>query len=177
MPGPEAELNVGGIDVMASVGVELKKLNEHNAAMAQWRKQEWERSRVPSYVAQFASVVIPTSGARTGFGFNGPRAGFYMILRRLIVGGATWKTTAAGTSEVYVTGLPSGAIGGLSLADMVDQSAFMPNKAYYSNIQVVVQAGQHVEVVIDSGTGSQQYQAGALFEVWRQLSGENVFTP
>jgi hypothetical protein len=175
VPGIEADLDLGPIEVMAKLGVELGKLNRHNEEF--YRHQEWQRSRVPSYVPQFTNTTINASGARQGFGFTGPRAGYYMILRRLIIGGLTWKTAAAGTSEVYVTGLPSGAIAGLSLADMVDQSPFLPNKAYYSNQQVYVNAGQHVEMVIDSGTPGQQYVAGALFEVWRMLSGENVFTP
>jgi hypothetical protein len=159
---------------MAEVGVELRKTRDQNAKL--WHAQrEWERSRVPSYVRQFNSVVIPAGGARTGFGFPGPRAGFYMLLRRLIVGGTTWKTTAAGTAEIYVTGLPSGAIGGLALSDMVDQAPSLPNKAYYSNQQIVVNNGEHVEVVIDTGTAAQTYVGTALFEVWRTLSGETVF--
>lgn len=175
MPGLEADLSLGPLDVMAELGVELRKTRDQNAKL--WHAQrEWERSRVPSYVRQFNSVVIPAGGPNASFGFPGPRAGFYMLLRRLIVGGLTWETTAAGTCDVYVTGLPSGASSNLGLSDMVDNSAFLPNKAYYSNQQVVVNAGEHVEVVIIGGTAAQQYVGTALFEVWRTLSGETVFS-
>jgi hypothetical protein len=173
--GLEVDLDLGPLEIMAGVKAELSELNKHNAATAAWRKREWERSRVPSYVNQRQSVVIPAGGARTGMGFTGPRAGYFMLLRRLIIGGLTWKTTAAGTAEVYVTALPSGAIASMGLSDMVDQAVSLPNKAYYSNQQVRVNPGEHVEMIIDTGTAAQQYVATGFFEIWRDLSGETVF--
>ena len=167
-------MSLGPVEAMASLGVELGKTRRHAEEL--WHaRQEWERSRVPSYVKQVSNAIIPSSGANTGIGLTGPRAGYFMILRRLIVGGLTWETTAAGTSDVYVTALSTGAISALTLSDMVDNSAFLPNKAYYSNQQVVILAGEHLEIVIVGGTVGQQYVATGLFEVWRTLSGETVF--
>src|ERR1039458_2071446 len=118
MPGVEADLSLGPLDVMAEVGGELRKTRDQNAQRPH-AQRGGQRPRVPSYVRQFNSVVIPAGAPNTSFGFPGPRAGFYMLLRRLIVGGLTWETTAAGTCDVYVTGLPSGASSNLGLSDMV----------------------------------------------------------
>lgn len=171
----DAELDLGPLSVGAGIKAELSTLNKHNAAMAEWRKREFERSRVPSFVRQVQNATIPSPTARTAIGLTGPRPGYYMKMRRLIIGGLTWITTAAGTAEVYVTPLSGANISSLALSEMVDQSSFLPNKAYYSDDQIWIHPGEHVQIIIDSGTAGQQYVATGLFEVWRTLSGENVF--
>lgn len=175
MPGLDVDLDLGPIEIMAGVRAELSRLNQHNEAMAAHRAQETKRARVPIPIRHFNSTVIPAGGGRTGFGFPGPRSGFYYIVRRLLIGGQTWITAAAGTAEVYVTGIPSGAINALQLGDMVDQSSFLPNKAYYSNEQVIIQAGEHMEIVIDSGTAGQTYVAAVQMQVFRTIAAGESF--
>jgi hypothetical protein len=172
MPGLEADLDLGPIEIMAGVRAELSTLNRNNE---EWRRREFLRARVPSFVRQVQNVTIPAGGPRVGMGLTGPRPGYYMKLRRLIIGGLTWKTTAAGTAECYITPLSSGSIGALGLSEMFDQAPTLPDKAYYSDDQVWVHPGEHIQIVIDSGTAAQQYVASGLFEVWRSLSGPNEF--
>ncbi len=177
---PEAEVDVQLGPIMAGVRAELSILNAHNAARQSERDREAARAKVPATVRQFASVVIPTPTARVGFGFPGPRAGFYWMVRRLVIGGVTWKTSAAGTAEVYVTGLPSGAIAGLQLGDLVDEASAstpaLPSVAFYSDQQIVIQAGEHLEVVIDTGTAGQLYVASCQIQAFRTIAAEIEFS-
>ena len=183
MPGAELDLDLGFADVMIGLKAELSKMNDRNARMDEHRRREAARARVPSMVRMFSSATIPAAAPRTGISLDGPSAGFYWMLRRLIVGGVTWKTTAAGTAEVYVTGL-GGAVGqavtgamvsGLALSDMVDQAYTLPLRAYYSDQQVMVQENENLVIVIDSGTAAQQYVVTAQFQVFRTITGETVF--
>lgn len=173
------DVDLGPIEVMASIGTEVRKMNDN---FKKWRQAEMRRSQLPSDDRINTSVTIPTPTARTGISLGGPSAGYYWLLRRLIVGGTTFKTTAAGTAEVYVTGLGSdtgSAITGpiitaLALTDLVDQATTLPNKAFYSNRQVIVQANENLMVVIDSGTAGQLYIASAQFEVHRTVNSETT---
>ena len=176
MPGVELDLDVGPLEIMAGIRTELTKLNRHNEA---WHRREIARSRVPIIVRQFTSATIPTPTARTGISFGGPDPGFYWLLRRLIIGGVTWKTTAAGTAEIYVTALGAGQgqaatgpiVNGLALNDMVDQAPALPAKAFYSNEQVPIQEQENLVVVIDSGTAGQVYSVTGQFQVFRTVAG------
>lgn len=184
MPGIEADLDLGPIEIMAGVRAELSTLNRHNAAEAEYRRREAQRARTPFMVRQFASAVIPTPTVRTGISFGGPDPGYYWMLRRLLVGGVTWKTTAAGTAEIYVTALSAGQgqaavgpiIAGLALSDMVDQAASLPNKAFYSDQQVMVQEQENLVVVLDTATAGQLYVATCQVQVFRTIAGGVEFT-
>jgi hypothetical protein len=183
MAGVELDLDLGPVEIMAGLKAELSTLNRHHAQDAERRKRELQRTRVPVQVRMVASATIPTPTARTGINLGGPDAGFFWLLRRLIIGGVTWKTAAAGTAEIYVTALTAGqgsaatgpVVSGLALSDMADQSASLPSKAFYSNQQVIVQAQENLVVVIDTGTVGQVYVATAQFEVWRTVTGDISF--
>lgn len=188
MPGIELDVDLGPIELIGKLGVELDRMNSnYEAQLAQHRKREYERSRMPADVRQFTSGSSAVA-ATVPFALqlDGPQAGYYWLLRRLVVGGVTWATTAAGTGEVYVTGLTSAAGNGgngygsissiASLSDLVDQCGTgLPFKSFYSNRQVIVQSGENLTVVIRTGTNSQTYVAAAQFEVHRTLSGAGEF--
>lgn len=175
MAGIDLDVGLGPIEVMASLGVELSKLNAYNEAQ---HRRDIARTRVPASVRLFTSVIIPTPTVRTGLNLGGPSAGFYWMVRRLIIGGVTWKTTAAGTAEVFVTALAGAEgqavvgpmINGLALSDMVDQTAALPSKAYYSDQQFVVQENENLVIVIDTGTAAQQYVATAQIQLFRTIA-------
>ena len=166
---------------MASLGDKIDGLTSEMRRYNAYRRAEQQRAKVPSDVWMPASVTIPTPTARTGMSFGGPSAGFYWLLRRLVIGGVTFKTTASGTAEVYVSGLGGELTGtavtgpivsALALTELVDIATSLPQRAYYSNRQVIVQAQQNLIVVIDTGTAAQQYIGAAQFEVHRTLASE-----
>lgn len=86
-------------------------------------------------------------------------------LYRLVVGGATWGTTAAGTAVVYRTS--SAATTTPSLTAVIDEAASLPNVAFYLDNQVPLQSGEKLVVFVSGGTSGQQYIASAQFNIVR----------
>lgn len=142
-------------------------------------EREIERARVPTFFRLQNSGIIPTPTAPLGMNFGGPSAGYEWIIRGIIVGGLTWGTTAAGTAEVYITGLgsmagtSSSSVGSVAavraISDLVDQSSTLPNKAFYGRDEMIVKENESISVVIVGGTAGQQYSSA--------LRGQEVRTP
>ncbi len=82
-------------------------------------------------------------------------------LRRLVVGGVTWGTTAAGTAVAYKTSGFATTTPGLTA--VFDQAPSLPNVAFYLSKQVPVLSGEKVVVLISGATTSQQYLASGQF--------------
>lgn len=141
------------------------------------RDRETARARVPSIVRIQNSGVIPTPTAPFGLNMGGPDAGFEWVVRGLVIGGLTWSTTAAGSAEVYVSGLGAQwgtaaggagtAAGVRSLSDLVDQAASLPSKGFYGREQLVIKESESLIVVINGGTAAQQYVAAMRCQVVR----------
>lgn len=148
---------------------------------------EIERARVPAFFRIQNNGIIPTPTAAMAINLGGPETGFEWVVRGLAVGGLTWSTTAAGTAEVYITGI--GSLGGTSasasspgsyasvraLSDIVDQASTLPAVKFYGRDQFVVKEGESLVVVILTGTAGQQYVANARAQLvrtagWRSSS-------
>lgn len=168
-----------GVDFSAEISATLGRISKRlddDAARA-IRLREIERARQPQNVRLQGSGVCPTPTTPFGINFGGPDPGFYWNVRRIIVGGLTWTTTAAGSVEVYVTGLagaqgvPSSGAGSVasirSLSDLVDQNATMPTKGFYGVGELSVLANESLVVVVNTGTAGQQYSASALIQLVR----------
>lgn len=169
-----------GLDVSAGLELAIGTLNDRlakDAAARIWAR-EIDRARVPVVATLKASATIPTPTAPMGLNFGGPDAGFEWCVRRLVVGGLTWGTTAAGTFEAYVTGLggilgASSGGGGASnpagvrmMTDLVEQGS-MPFRAFYAKNQMTVKENESLVVVVAAGTQAQQYVASAHIQVFR----------
>lgn len=184
MPGLDVDLDLGPIEIMAGVRAELATLNRHHADAAEHRRRETARARTPVVARLISSVTLGAGGPRTAISLGGPDPGYYWMVRRLIVGGVTWKTAAAGTAELYISGLSAvqgagvtGAmVSGLALSDLVDQATALPNKAFYGDQQMLLQAQENLLVVIDSGTAAQTYVAAAQVQVFRTVAAEVEFS-
>lgn len=184
MPGFDVDLDLGPIEVMASLRGELATLNAHHRADAERRKRETARARTPVVARLISNVAIGAGAPRTAVSLGGPDPGYYWMVRRLIIGGVTWKTVAAGTAEIYISGLSAaqGAgitgpmVSGLALSDLVDQAPSLPNKAFYSDQQMMLQAQENLLIVIDGGTATQTYVAAAQVQVFRTLAAETEYS-
>lgn len=86
-------------------------------------------------------------------------------LYRLVVGGVTWATTAAGSAVVYRT--TSTATTSPSLTAVIDNAATLPNIAFYLDNQAPLQSGEKLVVYVSGGTSGQQYIASAQFNIVR----------
>lgn len=165
------------IDAHGSLDIQIGRVAQQLEKDAVDRRcdRETQRARVPSIVRLQNSGVIPSPTVPFGIAFGGPDAGFEWVIRRIVVGGLTWTTTAAGTAEVYVTGLgtQSGttSAGGIaavrSLSDLVDQAASLPNKAFYGREELVIKENESLVVVINGGTAAQEYVASVGMQVVR----------
>lgn len=172
-------MTMPGLEISGDLSVQLGRVASRLEDDAAERRQEREkaRARVPAVVRIQNSGIIPTPTAPFGINIGGPDAGFEWVVRRIVVGGLTWTTTAAGTAEVYVTGLGaqwgtsgggSGTVAGVrALADLVDQAASLPNKGYYGRDELVVKENESLVVVIQGGTAAQQYVATAGIQIVR----------
>jgi len=181
--GAELDLDLGPI--MADLAVELGRMNDRDDdAAAERRRREHVRALIPADVRLVTVGTIPSPTARSMLSVGGPDAGYFWLVRRILVGGLTFKTTAAGTAEIYVTGL-SGSVGsvttgpivsGLALSDLVDQYATLPKVVNYTSHQIIVQEGENLCAVVDTGTAGQQYVMAAQLQVVRRSSQADLAT-
>lgn len=160
------------VDFRALLGVG----QETNRRLAQLSKQiETLRAQEPWDVRIQNSVVIPTPTADTAIGLGGPEVGYIWQVRRIILGGVQWTTTAAGTAEVYVSAEGGGSVASVrGLSEMADQSTTLPSKATYGLHELPLTERQHLHVVIHGGTAGQVYVASAQVTVYRKVTSEQV---
>jgi hypothetical protein len=179
MAGIEADVDLGPLHVVASLAAELGRQNDLNEKRYQeMRRRNQLRTQVPIDYKPKANCLIPASGNPTAMGFGGPEAGFYWLVRRLVVGGLTWGTSAAGTAEVYVTASESIAVL-RGLTDLVDEASgatpAIPSVAFYTGHQIKLEPREKLYVVIVGGTPAQQYAGNAQIEVHRQVAAGEEF--
>lgn len=158
--GADAHLEVGPLLLKAVVDLKgsIDKLAAQQAKLASL--EEAYHRLGPVDVPISASGVAPTSGS-LWLDLGGPAAYRAWTLRRLVVGGLTWATTAAGTANFYMaSSRPDSA----SLAYMIDQAYPMPNAASYTSRVVVLHAPFRLYCEITSPTAGQTYVASGAVE-------------
>lgn len=113
----------------------------------------------PSSRTETAADVCGSTGTLV-LDLGGPAQGRLWDVRRIVVGGATRLTAAAGTADVFVS-----AAGKLqqpgSLLDWADEAATMPLMATYGAAELALRYPEHLFIVINGGTSTQQYLAAA----------------
>ncbi len=153
MPGFSVDLMAG---LKASIG---------DLAAQTRRANQLKLASIPIDYRRVNNVIIPTPTAAAGIGLGGPQQGRVWLVRRIIVSGLTWGTAAAGTAEFYAGAIPSMLAASTRDASLLmDESAFIPNKAFYSNRQVVIKSPETLHIVIVGGTAGQQYIASSQIE-------------
>jgi hypothetical protein len=170
-----------GIDLSASLHLAIGNLAEETKKMREAVNRA--RALVPADVRLNVSATSPSSGD-FWMSFGGPAAGFYWVVRRLIVGGASWSSTVSGSAELYVTAGSVGAMGTSGtggyasirdLNDLVDQAANLPTKGYYGFHELVVGPHESLAVVIDSPSASTLYKATIGIQLYRVQAEEAVY--
>lgn len=163
-----------GIDLSVELGSLRQEIRDN-------RRRDEERARA----LQPWPIRIPMSGSvATGdlaLSFGGPDPGFYWMLHGMTAGGVAPSTVAAGTGELYVTGLGSAPGGPHTYntirltADLVDRYASLPAVAVYGDDVIIVQANETLVLVVHSPTASQTYVAMARLHVYREQSSALEF--
>lgn len=141
-----------GVNLNSSLEQMNKRLAHIEALEAAYEE------RGPVRVALRAAEASDASGAAIVLDLGGPAHGRLWEVRRLVLGGAAWSSTAAGTALI-VTGSGT-ASSAPPLPDVVDEAASLPKVSFYSSGQVVLRNPAHLYIVIDSPTASTTYAAG-----------------
>ena len=103
------------------------------------------------------TATSDSNGDTIEIGLGGPGYGRLWQIRSLVVGGALWTTTVAGTALVHIS--PNRTMTP-PLTDIVDEAGSLPSVAQYSTSQLVVRHPNHLRVVILTPTVSTVYAAG-----------------
>ena len=126
----------------------------------------------PSDESLFASGVCPSSGTLTLALGSVPQGRVWQV-RRVVAGGATVTTTAAGKAWVFAQGAPPND---LNLTNWKDGFTTLPLGNTYGTHQFYMLASAHLWVVFTGATSTQQYTAAADVEDWEATNFRSTFT-
>lgn len=157
----------GGLDlgVFADLAFHIGGLTK------QVQRQADERDRrannIPGDYQNAAAASFPASGT-LALDLGSPAQGTFWNVRRLIIGGSDITTTPAGTGWVFVQGsAPNQNGANPSIAQAADvTSGTLPQRAFYGVHELTVSAGEHLWVIIVSGTNGTQYVASVKAEAY-----------
>ena len=153
------------VDVDASVWLQLGAQLE--SVETQLRKRndarDYQLANIPQDAEALGAGVVPASGPLF-IDLGHPDQGRYWQVRHVAVAGVPITATAAGVAYIYKRGAPPSDLG---VTGWIDYTSLpLPQPAFYSTHQFVVNPSEHVWVVIVGGTVGQQYAAHAIVEDW-----------
>jgi hypothetical protein len=119
----------------------------------------------------FAAGVVPNSGQVT-LDLGSVPQGHVWQVRRLVVGGTTVTTAAAGSAYAFSAGAPPD----LSLTDCVDIFLTLPQGDTFGTHQLFLLPGEHLWIVFVGATPTQQYAASARVEDWEEQAFLRTFS-
>lgn len=158
----EARVSAPGLQFLAGIQAHLGNIASDIKYLKE-REERYEREAALYVPLTASSNSLAPSGGSLIMDLSGPATGRIWLVRRLVVGGPIWSSTAAGSVTVYIS--PSnpvqvGTTGGATWA-VVDEYATMPHAATYSNEQLLLRPGDrlYVEIVAPTGTN---YCTGGL---------------
>lgn len=120
----------------------------------------------PVFGRQTAQPVIANAAGIAIFDFSGPTQGVIWHIRSITVGGLTPSTAAAGRADVFVSATDPGVnttLATLGLSDWRDQSAALPNIAFYGNGAMVLRPNEDPLIIVSGATVGQVYMATVSF--------------
>lgn len=154
--GPDSDDGGGlGASFFLQLGAQLGDLT---TGMQADRDRKAQR---PGDEQLFAAGIAPASG-QLSLDLGAVPQGHVWQVRRLIVGGTTVTTSAAGAAYAFATGAPPD----LSLTDCVDIFLTLPQGDTFGTHQLFLLPGEHLWVVFVGATAAQQYAASARVEDW-----------
>jgi len=148
-----------GLDFFISLGASLGSLTD---AIQSDRADRAKRNKAPGDEPLFKSGTVPSSGVLHLDLGSVPQGRVWQV-RRLIVGGATVTTAAAGSAYAFAQGArPLDLV----LTNCVDIFLTLPQGDTFGTHQLFLLPGEHLWVVFSGATGGQQYTASARVEDW-----------
>lgn len=164
--------------MMAEVGIRLKAaINEVREEIKKANHQRVEDARK---VEAPRTVLIRAEGTAPGSGFlplvfdiKGPDQGNIWHVRRLVVGGLTPTTVAAGRIDVFVSAADLSRVNSLAqigLADWADQATALPLVGSYGRGELTLRHNEKLWLFLSNGTPAQDYVAAASVENFQEAS-------
>lgn len=136
------------------------------------RDDRKSRQKAPGNEQLFKAGVAPTSGVLY-LDLGSVPQGHVWQVRRLIVGGVTVTTTAAGNAYAFAQGARPLD---LALTDCVDVFLGLPRGDTFGTHQLYLTMGEHLWVVFVGATSGQQYAASARVEDWEESAYYSTFS-
>lgn len=164
-PGPG-----GGLDLSFMIGVGLR-IGE---LVDEIRTERDRRDSMvpPSNEQLFGTCVADADGNGLVDLGSCPQGRAWQI-RRLIVGGTSVTTAAAGSAYAFAQGAPPRD---LALTDCADIFLTLPEGNTYGTHQFFLLPGEHLFVAFAGATSGQQYVASARVEDWEETTFRSTFT-
>lgn len=161
------------LSFMANLGVQIGEMPDrmreaHERALLNARAAETPRRM---------RITGQVTADSNGFGVitfdNVPSQGWYWLIRKLAIGGATPATAAAGRADLFVSTMDYRMFGSLSemgVQDWLDQVTQLPLVGQFMEGELPVQFQEKLYVVISSGTADQVYHATGVVEAWQEAA-------
>lgn len=153
-----------GIDLSAELEL---KLGPIHTELGKLRRTLEKPPASPVFARRNANVVAPASGFSVA-DLGGPAQGQRWNVLRLFIGGVVRTTTAAGSADIFIGTFDARlavSLAALGSLDEIDFATALPNTAYWSRGQAVVQYGEKLFVAFSGMTNAQQYVANASIEI------------
>lgn len=152
--------------VLGLVG-ELFKTNAHLDRLA--RLEQEKAQALPADTTLSTTLQVPGGGGTViqaiGNLQGTPAPGRTWQVRRIVAGGTTVSTVAAGSMFFFRQGAPPND---LNLNNFIETATAMPFRAFYGTHQFVVRPGEYVWAALIGGTAGQQYVAAMQIEDWNE---------
>lgn len=136
----------------------FKQSIDREAARVQRKAGKIEQPRIIPF---HASVIMPASGfAVVRMDNGGPDQGNYWNVRKLVIGGLTTTTVAAGRADVFVSAGELRNVTTLAqvgIQDWEDQAAALPYLQHYGPGELTLRHNEELYVIISGATALQQY--------------------
>ena len=161
--GPDSEGGGLGVDFWISLGASLGSLV--NDMRADRDAAANSAPDMPADVPLYDVGTVPAGKTTVTLDLGAVPQGRVWQVRRMIVGGTTVTTTAAGSAYLFARGAPPAD---LALSDCVDIFSTLPQGNTYGTHQLYLLPGEHLWVVFTGATAAQQYAAAARVEEWSQ---------
>src|ERR1035437_8097626 len=156
----DAEIDAGRAHLDVLLGIRAGIEGVHGELRKLLRAQEEYERRGPVFVALQAAGSVDSGQDPLYLNLGGPAALRVWEVRQLVIGGATWATTVAGTAAIVVAPTAPSPLVGVGLSSIQDHAAALPSVAFYSSGQFRVRHPNHIYVAILLGTASTAYQVG-----------------
>jgi hypothetical protein len=157
----------GPAKLLAAISAKLGLMVElgNSQAIQSKRANDLKRAELamqPTWFRAQGTCVVDSGGfGIISFSPNGPDQGHVWEILNAVIGGVTFKTTATGTGELYISGMDLRMLGDASppITDLADQASSLPLPSGYSKGQIVCQGQENPYVRIVGGASAQTYAA------------------